>query len=178
MEDVLVLDVAGVGALTPDPAVVPVPDPPAAAPAAAYFDDLYVSEYQPMVRLAFAMVRDRDRAEEIVQDAFAAVFVRSERVANPGGYLRQTVVNGCRRVLRRQRLADLVRRDRPGVSELGADHLLDAIDRLPVKRRAAVILRYYLDWSEADIAAALAVRPGTVKSMLHRSLEQLREDLA
>lgn len=144
----------------------------------AYFDDLYEAEYGPMVRLAFVFVRERERAEEIVQDAFAVVYERAGRIENPGGYLRQTVVNGCRRSLRRQRLAEVVGRDRPVVAELGADHVLDAVDRLPVKRRAAVILRYYLDWPEAWIAEALGVRPGTVKSMLHRSLEQLRKDLA
>jgi RNA polymerase sigma factor (sigma-70 family) len=62
----------------------------------------------------------------------------------------------------------------PEVAELGADHLLDALGALPPRRRAAVVLRYYEDLSEAEIAAVLKVRPGTVKSMLHRSLLQLR----
>jgi RNA polymerase sigma factor (sigma-70 family) len=156
----------------------PAEQPGAVAADASYFDELYEAELEPMVRLAFVLLRDREQAQEIVQDAFAAVYERSGRIANPGGYLRQSVVNGCRRAMRRRQVAERLRRERSQTAELGADHILDAVDRLPVRRRAAVILRYYLDWSEADIAEALGVRPGTVKSMLHRSLEQLRKDLA
>ena len=55
------------------------------------------------------------------------------------------------------------------------DHLADVLAALPVKQRAAVVLRYYEDRSEADIADLLGVRPGTVKSLLHRGLARLRE---
>ena len=65
----------------------------------------------------------------------------------------------------------------PEPATLGADHLLDALQALPPKRRAALVLRYYDDLSEAEIASVLGVRPGTVKSMLHRGLAQLREDI-
>jgi RNA polymerase sigma-70 factor (sigma-E family) len=141
----------------------------------ARFEDLYAAEYRPMVRLAFVVLGRDGPAEEVVQDAFARVYERWDSLVTPGGYLRTCVVNGCRDVLRRQRLA-VWRRPDPGPfsSELGADHLVDALAALPPRRRAAVVLRYYGDLSEAEIAATLGVRPGTVKSMLHRSLAQLR----
>jgi RNA polymerase sigma factor (sigma-70 family) len=63
----------------------------------------------------------------------------------------------------------------PERAEVGSDdYLADAIAALPPKRRAAVVLRYYLDLSEADIAETLGVRPGTVKSLLSRGLAELR----
>ena len=139
------------------------------------FEELYTLEYRPMVRLAFVLLGRDGPAEEVVQDGFARVYERWDRLETPGGYLRTCVVNGCRDVLRRQRLAIWKRPDPgPTSSEHGFDHLTDALAALPPKRRAAVVLRYYGDLSEAEIAATLGVRPGTVKSMLHRSLAQLR----
>ena len=140
------------------------------------FDALYATEYRAMVRLAFVMLNQASAAEEVVQDAFARVYERWAKLEHPGGYLRTCVVNGCRDVQRRQhRLARL----RPAASapetSAEADLLLDALDVLPPERRAAVVLRYYADLPEAAIAELLDVRPGTVKSMLHRSLRQLRE---
>ncbi len=142
---------------------------------ATTFEDLYALEYRPMVRLAFVLLGRDGPAEEVVQDGFARVYERWDSLQAPGGYLRTCVVNGCRDVLRRQRLAIWKRPDpRPTSSELEVDHLTDALAALSPQRRAAVVLRYYGDLSEAEIAATLGVRPGTVKSMLHRSLAQLR----
>lgn len=137
------------------------------------FEALYLAEYRSMVRLAFVMVEGS--AEEVVQDAFARIYERWGSIDRPRAYLRTCVVNGSRDVLRRRRLAVWRRPDPvPEVAELGADHLLDALGALTPRRRAAVVLRYYEDLSEAEIATVLGVRPGTVKSMLHRSLLQLR----
>ena len=143
------------------------------------FEQLYAREYEPMVRLAFLLVDCRDAAEEIVQDAFARVHERWARLDNPGGYLRTCVVNGSRDLRRRAhrlavRLPRLVARDE-GPHE--PDYLLDALARLPLKRRAALVLRYYGGFSEAEIADALQVRRGTVKSLLHRALAQLRLEM-
>ncbi|HVF13176.1 MAG TPA: SigE family RNA polymerase sigma factor [Acidimicrobiales bacterium] len=152
----------------------PTTRPEPAAPTTT-FEALYVLEYRPMVRLAFVLLGRDGPAEETVQDAFARVYERWDSLQAPGGYLRTCVVNGCRDVLRRRRMAVWKRPDpAPLSSELGADHLSDALAELPARRRAAVVLRYYCDLSEAEIAATLGVRPGTVKSMLHRSLIQLR----
>jgi len=81
-------------------------------------------------------------------------------------------------MLRRRRLErrfGRLRRD--DTSELQADELGDALAALPAKRRAAVVLRYYAGLREREIAEVLGVRPGTVKSMLHRALAQLREEI-
>ena len=140
------------------------------------FDDVYRRESVPMVRLAVLLVGSQELAEEIVQDAFAQLFERWEGVERPGAYLRTCVVNGCRRAQRRRRQDDRAVAGLPGpvATGLGADHLADALAALPARRRAAVVLRYYEDLSEAEIADALGVRPGTVKSLLHRGLAQLR----
>jgi RNA polymerase sigma factor (sigma-70 family) len=153
----------------------PVATPPAPL-AVLSFEDLYLAEYRAMVRLSFVLLGGEGSAEEVVQDAFARVYERWGSLDRPGGYLRTCVVNGTRDVLRRRNLA---RWKRPypacAYAELGADHMGDALDRLPPKRRAAIVLRYYADLSEAEIAATLRVRPGTVKSMLHRGIAELRE---
>lgn len=145
------------------------------APPPTVFDALYEAEYGPMVRVAFLMVGEGGRAEEIVQDAFAKVYERLDRLDRPAAYLRTAVVNGCRDVLRRRRLAAWRRPDPPEPAVQPDEYLADALAVLSPSRRAVVVLRYYADLSESQIAAVLGVRPGTVKSMLHRSLRQLRE---
>ena len=141
------------------------------------FDDVYRRESVALVRLALLLVGSREQAEEIVQDAFAQLFERWDGIQRPGAYLRTCVVNGCRRDHRRQSQDRRAAADTPVDlhTMLGADDLADALAALPARRRAAIVLRYYEDLSEADIAEALGVRPGTVKSLLHRGLAQLRQ---
>jgi RNA polymerase sigma-70 factor (sigma-E family) len=145
------------------------------------FDELYATEYAAMVRLAYLLVRDREAATEVTHDAFARVLERWDRLERPGGYLRTAVVNGSRDALRRR----IFRRSRHHVAgridlttPAPDDYLADALARLQPRRRAAIVLRYYLDLSEAEIAATLGVRPGTVKSLLHRGLADLRAALS
>jgi len=143
---------------------------------AATFDDLFRRRYEPMVRVAFLLVGSQAEAEDVVQDAFARVELRWSRIDNPEGYLHRCVVNRSHDVLRRRRLEQrfrLLRRDE--TSELQVDELADALAALSPRRRAAVVLRYYAGLREREIAEALGVRPGTVKSMLHRALSELRE---
>ena len=147
-----------------------------AVEAATTFDELFRRRYQPMVRVAYLLVGSRAEAEDVVQDAFARVELRWGRMDNPAGYLHRCVVNRSHDVLRRRRLEQRfgrLRRDE--TSELQADELGDALAQLPRKRRAAVVLRYYAGLQEKEIAETLGVRPGTVKSMLHRALAELRE---
>jgi len=146
----------------------------------ASFESLFAEQYAPMVRVAYLMLGTRSEAEEVVQEAFARMDVRWARLENPGGYLRRCVVNGAIDVLRRRRLerrAATRARARHEHGELGADEMSDALAALPGPRRAAVVLRYYAGLSHEEIATALGVRPGTVKSMLHRALAQLREEI-
>jgi RNA polymerase sigma-70 factor (sigma-E family) len=149
-----------------------------AVEAATTFDELFRRRYEPMVRVAFLMVGSRAEAEDVVQDSFARVELRWNRLENPAGYLHRCVVNRSHDTLRRRRLEQRfgrLRRDE--TSELQADELGDALAALPPKRRAAVVLRYYAGLPEREIAEVLGVRPGTVKSMLHRALAQLREEI-
>jgi RNA polymerase sigma-70 factor (sigma-E family) len=146
--------------------------------AATGFDELFRMRYEPMVRVAFLMVGSRAEAEDVVQDAFARVELRWNRLENPAGYLHRCVVNRSHDMLGRRRLEQRFGRlRREETSELQADELGDALAALPPKRRAAVVLRYYAGLPEREIADALGVRPGTVKSMLHRALAQLREEI-
>ncbi len=97
-----------------------------------------------------------------------------DRAEHPGAYLRKIVVNGCHSWHRRQRM-ERERMPRPaadGVEPEGRE-LLDALARLNLRQRSALVLRFYADMSEAEIAEALGCRPGTVKSLLHRGLREL-----
>lgn len=136
---------------------------------------LYRRAHPGAVRLALALVDVPATAEDLVQDAFAQVWLRWDRLDNPEAYLRTCIVNLCRRELRRRRVR---RRPLPPpavpIDGVGRE-LLDVVRSLPPRRRAVVVLRYYGDLSEAQIASTLGMRPGTVKATLHQALAQLRE---
>ena len=157
----------------------PIDPTPPAEPAyvETTFEALYADEVDAMARLAFLMVGSEEQAEELVHDAFARLYERWDRVDNPGGYLRTCVVNGCKDRLRRRGVERRHPTASSGAAELEADHLADVLAALPYRQRAAVVLRYYEDRSEADIADLLGVRPGTVKSLLHRGLATLRREI-
>ena len=139
------------------------------------FEEFYRAEYLPMVRLAFGLLDTPESAEEITQDAFAKVFERWDRIDNPGGYLRTAVVNGARSELRRREVRRRIRPGWPRPITAEQDYLLDALERLPTRRKTALVLRYYSAMSEQEIAEAMGIRPGTVKSLLSGGLAQLRE---
>lgn len=142
------------------------------------FEDVYRVQWLPLVRLATLTTGDLPTAEEIVQDAFVSLFRRWESVEQPEAYVRLAVVHGCTDWVRRQQVErrHLHRWTRQG--EVRPPEVLDDIlGVLSPRQRAAVVLRFYEDWSEADIAEALGCRRGTVKSMLHRSIQLLRKEL-
>jgi RNA polymerase sigma-70 factor (sigma-E family) len=148
------------------------------AEADAAFDALFARERTAMVRVAYLLVGSEQSAEEIVQEAFAAVYVRWDHIDNPGGFLRQCVVNGARSSLRRRALE---RRKAhlwvdEGTQPAGRE-LLDALAALPLSWRSVVVLRFYEGMTQEEIARALDMRLGTVKSSLHRGLAKLREAL-
>ncbi len=142
----------------------------------ANFDDLYRAEYEPMVRLARGLVDAPAIAEEIVQDAFAKVYERWSRLDQPGGYLRTAVVNGARSELRKREVRRRIGL-RPFISPQpeNQDYLLDALDQLSPRQKTALVLKFYADMSEKEIAQAMGVRPGTVKSATSRGLAELRK---
>ena len=121
-------------------------------------------------------------AEDLVQDAFADLYRHFDTVNSPDAYLRRAVISRCtswvrRRMTERRHLE----RQPPGAPALWTDPdtivTMDAIGRLSVRQRAAVVLRYFADLPEAEIAAALGCRPGTVKSLLTRARSQLAKEL-
>lgn len=141
------------------------------------FEVLYHREFAGLVRLAMVLVDTPEQAEEVVQDAFAALYLKYRVVGNPLAYVRASVLNGSRKVLRRRRL---MRRQPPPIEEHGAmtyNHVVDAVRRLPVRQRDAILLRYELQLSDAEIGAALHMPVGTVKSTIHRALARLRQEI-
>jgi RNA polymerase sigma-70 factor (sigma-E family) len=160
--------------------------PLVAAPArrvdVGYADDpfatLYRDSFARMWRLAFLLVGDRHVAEEVVQDAFARVLERWSSLDEPAAYLRTAVVNRGRDVLRRRRLRDRLALLGPGEHAAPpGDPLWDALGRLPANQRAALVLRFWEDLPVREVAALLRVREGTVKSLVHRGLGRLREEI-
>ena len=157
---------------------VPLTSPSAGRRETVTFESLYEQRFGSMVRLAYTLVDTTEQAEEVVQDSFAAVYQRFHRLDNPEAYLRVTVLNGCRRVLRRRMLS---RRQPVPPSEegqLGASHVVDAIRRLPHRQRSMVVLRYDLQLTDREIADTLGIPVGTVKSTIHRALAALRKELS
>ena len=147
--------------------------PRAATPAGFY--DFYSLQFAPMIRLAVGLVDTPECAEEIVQDAFVRVFERWERVEEPLAYLRTAVINGARSELRKREVRRRFGRQQPSArAATEGDYLTDALDGLPSKRRTALVLRFYAQMSEREIAEAMGVRPGTVKSLVSRGLTDLR----
>ncbi len=145
---------------------------------------LYEAHALGLIRLGVVMLGDRAAAEDVVQEAFCGLYRRWHALSDPGhalSYLRSSVINGCRSALRRRAraLAGLLG-DRPGESAESAvliseEHreVLLAIRRLPARQREALVLRYYLDLDEAEIARSMRISRGTVKSTTSRALTAL-----
>ncbi|WP_459643868.1 SigE family RNA polymerase sigma factor [Kineococcus sp. NUM-3379] len=150
---------------------------------------LYTAHWRRLVGLAALLLHDRGSAEEVVQDAFVALHGRWRRLEDPDAalaYLRQIVVNRARDVLRHREVADR-RRPLPdpepeGPEELAVRseqhrHVLAALGGLPLRQREVLVLRYSADLSEADIAAALGISRGAVKTHASRGVAALRTAL-
>ena len=143
-------------------------------------DDLaqvFQERYERMVRLAYLMTADRYAAEEVVQDAFLALHRHWDDVDQPSAYLRTAVVNGCISWGRRQALARERETTGPASLPFVADEMGDALKRLPKHQRTAIVLRYYADLPEAEIAAVLQCRRATVRSAIHRGIAALRKEI-
>ena len=149
-------------------------------------DALHHAAWRPMVRLAYLLVDDVALAEDIVQDAFLALYRRSASLRDveaARGYLRTAVVNGARSTLRKRRTVRTYLRSVRLEHDAPADHdllvaerdaaLHAALEQLPRRQREVVVLRYWEHLSEADIASTLGVAPGTVKSTASRALDAL-----
>jgi RNA polymerase sigma-70 factor (sigma-E family) len=166
---------------------------PAATPAKWEADhmltEIYLDEYRSLVRLAVLLLHDVPSAEEVVQEAFIAMHTGWRRLRDTEkalSYLRQAVVNRSRSVLRHRTVVDRNAPkhvpDEPS-AESGAITLLErsavisALRGLPDRQREAIVLRYYADLSEADIAATMGISRGAVKSHTARGMAALKSVL-
>jgi RNA polymerase sigma-70 factor (sigma-E family) len=140
------------------------------------------------------MTGELEAAEELVQDAFVALLARWSQLRDPNAalhYLRRVVVNGGRgrwRGLRRDRIvadraafslgtAQLMSTRGPDAEVEARLELLQALARLPARKRACVLLRHYADLSETEVADLLGISVGTVKSQTARALLQLAQSI-
>lgn len=143
-----------------------------------------------LTRLAFLMLGDRSTAEDVVQEAFCGLYAAWNRLPSHdkiGGYLRVSVLNGCRSAIRRSRripwlgpLPTAASAEADAISGEERRAAVAAIRRLPPRQREALVLRYFADLSLNEIAQAMGVSTGTVKSTTARGLaaleRMLRED--
>ena len=144
------------------------------------FASFYAEGYEHLVRIAVLMVGSAGDPEGLAQEAFARLHPRFETVRNPHAYVRATLVNLCRNHHRRAAKERLLLATAAGETSAHDEvrELLDVIDTLPFRQKAVVVLRYYDDQSEDAIAEVLGCRRGTVKSLAHRALAQLRKELS
>jgi len=153
---------------------------------------LYAAHYRSLVRLAALLLRDIGAAEEVTQDAFVAMHGAWRRLRDRDdldkalAYLRRSVVNGARSALRHRKVVER-HAPRPAPDGASAEHgallavehaeVMAALRRLPERQREVLVLRYYLDLSEAGIADALGISRGAVKSHASRGIATLRTSL-
>jgi RNA polymerase sigma-70 factor (sigma-E family) len=149
---------------------------------------LYQAHALSLIRLAYLTLGDRASAEDVVQDAFCGLYRRWDQLSESGNalaYVRASVVNGCRSVLRhravmRRRAIHVVAQESAEAEMLSGEErseLIRAVRRLPGRQQETLVLRFYLDLPDAEIARVMGVRPSTVRSTAHRALEALGRSL-
>jgi len=145
---------------------------------------LYQASAVSLIRLAWIMLGDRPSAEDVVQEAFCDLYRRWDRLAEADSalyYVRSSVLNGCRSLLRRRAVRRRsVEYELPEISPeavvLNGEErveLIRALGRLPDRQREALVLRFYLDLSDEEIARVMGIRQSTVRSNAHRGLVAL-----
>jgi RNA polymerase sigma-70 factor (sigma-E family) len=149
------------------------------------FSQAVAAHHQQLARLAFLLCNDRQQAEDAVAETYARVWPKYRRgtIDDLLPYLRRAVANQVRGGLRRRMLEQREAQRRkvdwhdgvsPERSVDDAEIILPALEALPQNQRAVLVLRYYEDLSEDEIADTLDIPAGTVKSRCARGLEQLR----
>jgi RNA polymerase sigma-70 factor (sigma-E family) len=151
--------------------------------------ELYSLHYRALVRLAVLLVRDIPTAEDVVQDSFVAMHDGWQRLRDAESalaYLRQAVLNRSRSVLRHRAVVakhpekpspDMPSAEHGALVQLERSAVIAALRKLPGRQREAIVLRYYADFSEAEVAAAMGISCGAVKSHTARAMAALRADL-
>jgi RNA polymerase sigma-70 factor (sigma-E family) len=147
---------------------------------------IYSEHYRSLVRLAAYLVRDTATAEEVVQDSFVAMHGAWRRLRDTDkalSYLRQSVVNRSRSVLRHRMVVDkntpkpppdMPSAEHGAIIQLERSAVVSALRGLPERQREALVLRYYGDLSEAQIASVMGISRGAVKSHTARAMAALR----
>jgi RNA polymerase sigma-70 factor (sigma-E family) len=151
--------------------------------------ELYAAHYRSLVRMAAMLLHSTAEAEEVVQDAFVAMHTKWRRLRDADralAYLRQTVVNKARSRLRHRQVEEKHRpapsppaasAEQVALAGDGYSAVFQALSNLPQRQREAVVLRYYVDLSEAEIAETMGVSRGAVKSHTSRGMAALRTAL-
>ncbi len=148
---------------------------------------LYQAHVLSMTRLAHIMLGDLAAAEDVVQEAFCGLYRRWHHLTDTGkalGYVRSSVLNGCRSAARRRPPADQEHEPPSAVSAeatvmAGEERreIMRAVRALPPRQREVLVLRYYLDLPEAEIAAVMGIGGSTVRSTTHRAIATLGQVL-
>ncbi len=143
------------------------------------FEEFYRSSYDRLARLATVLTGDSGAADDVAQEVFLRVQPRFHELDSPIAYARTVLVNLCRERHRKELGWQEALRSLPVPAHVveEASELLDVLDKLPYRQRAVIVLRYYADLTEVEIADALGCRPGTVKSLAARALTRLRKGL-
>ena len=152
------------------------------------FEQFIESHGAGLVKLAYNICGDRERAEDAVQEASVGVYLKWSRLDDPLAYARRATVNATRddwrRSSRQERIGAALEQCPapapvlPQQLVLERDALTEALDQLPHGQRSVVVLRYWSQLSEAETAAVLKLTTGTVKSQCSRALARLREVLS
>ncbi|MFC9325110.1 SigE family RNA polymerase sigma factor [Kitasatospora sp. NPDC057015] len=148
--------------------------------------ETYQAHYRSLLRLAALLLDDLSTCEDVVQEAFIRVHAARRRVREPEktlAYLRQTVVNLSRSTLRRRILGlrllpkpmpDMASAEEGAYDALERDQLKAALRGLQRRQREVLVLRYYVDMTEAQVADTLGISLGSVKAYGSRGLATLR----
>lgn len=144
------------------------------------FDDFYDQHRPAMLRLAHLLCGSTEAGEEVAQEAFLVVHSRWSGLDEPAAYLRVVVVNKSRSVQRRQirerrHLRSI--REKPTALAPEVDETWQQLKSLSSDQRAAIVLRFYEDLAVAEIAEVMDKPIGTVKSLLHRGMAELKASL-
>jgi RNA polymerase sigma-70 factor (sigma-E family) len=150
-------------------------------PARESVEEVYVRLRAPMLRLAHLLTGSVDLAEDVVHDAFVSCSRHWSRLDIADAYVRRAVINHAYATLRRagrerDKTARYSRATSVTVAPPELDETWGVLRQLPDRQRMAVVLRFYEDLPEAEIAELLGCRPGTVKSLVHRALAKLRKE--
>ena len=159
-----------------------------AADARAAVGALYAASALGLIRLAYVMLGDLPGAEDVVQEAFCGLYRRWDRLDDADSamvYVRASVLNGCRSAPRRRAVRRRVLADQPPAVSAEAmvlsgeerEEVVRAVGRLPHRQREAVVLRFYCDLADEQIARVMGIGQSTVRSTVHRAIEALGRSL-